>query len=92
MAPNDLIYLDAERIARRGDTRMTGAEKLAEAEWLLDGGTHPDHIARQLGTNVGALNKLARDHEQFDLARRISAAQVRRDGTPGRTHTYWPAA
>lgn len=82
MAPKDLIYLDVERIARRGDTRMTGAEKVAEAEWLLDGGTHPDHIAAQLGTNVLALIKACRDNGRKDLGRRLAEAQARHDRLP----------
>ncbi|OJU41795.1 MAG: hypothetical protein BGN97_03565 [Microbacterium sp. 69-10] len=81
MAP-ELIHLDAERIARRGDTAMTGAEKVAEAEWLLDGGIHPDHIAAQLGTNVLALIKACRDYGRKDLGRRLSAGQIRHDRLP----------
>lgn len=78
-----LIYLDAERIARRGDTRMTGVEKLDELEWLLDGGTHPDHAAAQLGTNIAALIKLARDRDRKDLATRVAAEQIRHDRARG---------
>lgn len=75
----ELIYLDTERMKLRGDTAMSGEEKVAEAEWLLDGGTHPDHIAAQLGTNVLALIKACRDHGRRDLARRIAVAQHRQD-------------
>lgn len=82
MAPKELIYLDAERIARRGDTRMTGVEKVAEVEWLLDGGTHPDHIAQQLGTNVLALIKVCRDRGRKDLGSRLAAAHARHDRLP----------
>ena len=78
MAP-ELIYLDRERTKRRGDKPMKAAEKLAELEWLLDAGTHPEHAAAQLGTNVDALIKLARDHSRMDLVRRIPAAGARRD-------------
>lgn len=78
MAP-ELIYLDKERIKLRGDKSLKGAEKLAELEWLLDGGVFPAHAATQLGTNVGALTKLARDHDRLDLARRIALAGTRRD-------------
>lgn len=67
MAPNDLIYLDRERMRRRGDKPMTGAEKLDEAEWLRDGGTHQLVVARRLGTTVAALEKLAYRHDRVEL-------------------------
>ncbi len=67
MAPNELIYLDAERMKRRGDTRMSGAEQLDEAEWLRGGGTHQLVVARQLGTTVGNLEKLAYRHGRVEL-------------------------
>lgn len=67
MAPSDLIYLDKERIVRRGDKPMSGAEKLDEAEWLRDGGMHQLVIASRLGTTVSALEKLAYRHGRVDL-------------------------
>jgi hypothetical protein len=66
MAP-ELIYLDKERIARRGDKPMGGAEKLDEAEWLREGGLHQLVVAQRLGTTVKALEKLAYRHERVEL-------------------------
>lgn len=69
MSSSNLIYLDRERVARRGDKPMTGAEKLDEAQWLLDGGVHPEVVAAQLGATVAGLAKLAERHRRRELAR-----------------------
>lgn len=67
MAPNDLIYLNAERRKRRGDKPMTGAEKLVELQWLMEGGVHQTVAARQLGSSMVGLAKLAYRHGRKDL-------------------------
>lgn len=66
MAP-ELIYLDKERIARRGDKPMKGAETLDEAQWLRDGGMHQLVVARQLGTTWNNLERLAYRHGRQEL-------------------------
>lgn len=95
MAGTNLIYLDPERMKRRGDMPMTGGEKLDELLWLLDAGDHPENAARKLGTNTNALIKLARDYGRMTLATRIAAERVREDRGPGqgdRNRTWMTAA
>lgn len=67
----NLIHLDAERIARRGDTQMSGAETLDEFEFLIDAGTHPLLAAQLLGVRYDTLNKLASNHGRGELFTRI---------------------
>ncbi len=49
-------------------TRMTGAEILAEVDWLLEGGVHPAMVAQVLNREVGTLEMMARRHGRKDLA------------------------
>lgn len=43
----------------RGDTSMSGAELVAEAEWLLSFGMSPERVAEQLDRDVTAIAKAA---------------------------------
>lgn len=47
---------------------MTGAELVAEIEWLLEFDVHPAMICQQLGRTPAALEKRCRDRERPDLA------------------------
>lgn len=67
----NLIHLDAERIARRGDRPMDGAETLDEFEFLIDSGVHPLLAAQMLGVRYDTLNKLASNHGRGELFTRI---------------------
>jgi len=40
--------------------RLTTSELLDEVEWLMDGGMHPLHIAKALGTTITAVEMKAR--------------------------------
>ena len=57
--------------------KMTGREVLAEVQWLLDGGVHPELIAQQLGRSVEAINRMARRHRQLEIARVFNQAARR---------------
>jgi len=73
----NLIHLDAERMRRRGDKPMTGAEQLDELEWLLDMGDHPIHAAMKLGSTPTALAMAARRHGHGDTANLMDALSKR---------------
>lgn len=79
MTKSNLIHLDVERMKRRGDKPMRGAEKIVELEWLLDAGVHPSHAVAQLGTNLGAMTKMCRDYDRHDLAARVKRLENRAD-------------
>ena len=67
----NLIHLDAERIARRGDRGMSGPETLDEFEFLIDTGTHPLLAAQLLGVRYDTLNKIASRYGRGELFTRI---------------------
>jgi hypothetical protein len=50
-------------------TRMTADEVLAEVDWLLNSGLHPDHIAKQIGRSLVAIETMARHHNRPDISR-----------------------
>lgn len=66
-----LIHLDAERMKRRGDKPMDGAETLDEFEYLIDSGVHPLLAAQQLGVKYSNLMKLAGNHGRDGLFTRV---------------------
>lgn len=57
--PGKRPAVDPARVA--SSTRMTRAELLEEAEWMLSLGEHPAHIARTLGYAVRTILDYARD-------------------------------
>lgn len=81
-----------ERWARRSDKPMRTAEKLGEVEWLLSLGEHPTHVAAQLGTNVAALEKLARCNGRPDLSALLRSATRRADVLWGNQHESFESA
>lgn len=74
---SNLIHLDVERIKRRGDLPMNGAETLDEFEFLIDGGTHP-LAAQMLGVPYANLQKIARDYERVGLFNRMDIGEWQR--------------
>lgn len=82
---SNLIHLDAERIARRGDKPMEGAETLGEFEHLLDAGTHPLLAAQMLGVPYANLERLANRHGRSDLFTRVDIGEWDRFRLPERT-------
>lgn len=92
MSTSNPIHLDRERMKRRGDRRMTGIEKLEELAWLLEAGEHPAHAAAQLGTNVEALDKLARDRGRLDVLTQLRRRMRRADVVWANQHDSFDAA
>lgn len=50
-----------------GEKRPSGAELLAEVEWLLDGGAHPLLVAQELHRTVASIEQTARRYGRKDL-------------------------
>lgn len=57
--------------------RLTTAELLDEAEWLLDGGTAAWIVANELSTSLQRLQRLARKHRRDSLVGKLSRALER---------------
>lgn len=73
-----LIHLDAERIKRRGDKPMDGAETLDEFTFLIDSGVHPLLAAQMLGVKYDSIQKLAERHGRTGLFDRIDIYEWKR--------------
>ncbi len=58
-------------------TRMTGAEILAEVDWLLEGGVHPAMVAQVVGRGLHSIDRLARRHGRDDIAQLFSREYAR---------------
>ena len=59
----------------KSGSKMSGDEVLAEVEWLLGGGIHPEHIAKQVDRSVAAITRIARRHGHAEIARRFGAVE-----------------
>lgn len=57
------------RRSRKAEPRLTGAELLAEVQWLLDGGVHPLLAADELHRTPASIETAARRLGNADLAR-----------------------
>lgn len=79
---SNLIHLDEERMARRGDKPMDGAETLDEVVYLLDAGVHPYLAAQQLGRSWQSLVKLAERYGRSDELHRGDLDEWRRYSAP----------
>ncbi|MEV4737152.1 MULTISPECIES: hypothetical protein [unclassified Microbacterium] len=88
---SNLIHLDTERIKRRGDEPMGGAETLDEYEFLIDNGTHPLLAAQMLGVPYANLQKLARDHERSGLFNRMDIGEWNRFAHDNHIPSRWAA-
>jgi transcriptional regulator with XRE-family HTH domain len=68
----DDIDHDAEPIPLdEAEKQGKGSRVLEDAEWLLNHGESPEHVAKTLGRTAGSLAKLARFHNRPDIATRF---------------------
>ncbi|MDY0828562.1 hypothetical protein SK224_05410 [Microbacterium sp. BG28] len=81
---SNLIHLDEERMARRGERPMDGAETLDELVYLLDAGVHPYLAAQMLGKTWAALLKLADRYGRSEEIVRDDLDAWRRYSAPDR--------
>lgn len=88
---SNLIHLDVERIKRRGDKPMSGAETLDEFEYLIEAGTHPLLAAQMLGVPYGNLQKLARDLKRPGLFTRVDIGAWNRHDHDNHKRSRWTA-
>lgn len=85
MSTSNLIHLDRERMKRRGDTRMVGAELIDEVVFLLDQGTHPLLAAEMVGRDWDSITRTARGLGRSEEVCRFDIDEWRRFTIPDRS-------
>ena len=54
--------------------KMTSPELIEEVDWLLSFDLHPEHIARQVGRSMVAIEMVARNHGAAHISRIFNRA------------------